>query len=329
MDAKKKLLTISVMAGILLLCAFLYLSVNGSPGGTPEDNSRTGFYFNTVTRITVYDRLSPGEIQGILDECDSLCIRYESLFSPTNPSSELYRINHAEGKETTADPELCSLIGDALSYAEKSGGIVDPTIGSLTELWRISDPDTADPPSDAQIREALSHVDYHNVIVSRNSVRLTDPEARLDLGFIAKGYVADRLKDHLVHRGIHSALINLGGNVLTLGNRPDGEPFRVGIRDPRNPQGAPACTLSSSDDSIVSSGDYERFFEKDGIRYHHILSTETGYPAKSGLSQVTIKASSSEEADALSTILFILGKEEGEHFLTDYPTAEAFFVSSE
>ena len=141
--------------------------------------------------------------------------------------------------------------------------------------------------------------------------------------------IADRLKDKLISEGVHSAVINLGGNVLLLGSKPDGSPFRVGIRDPGNPSGNKVTTaVTVSDMSVVTSGVYERCFEEGGVRYHHILDPRTGYPAESNVTSVTVVADSGTISDALSTACFILGySDESLALLKEY-NAEAIFINS-
>src|SRR5699024_5039639 len=154
-------------------------------------------------------------------------------------------------------------------------------------------------PGSLSLEEAVSHIDYPCVQIDGNTVTLTDPEAKIDLGGIAKGYIADQLKEYLTSAGVRHALINLGGNVLTLGGRYDGSDFRIGIQKPFSEDGTVLGTVSVSDSSVVSSGDYERYFEKDGIIFHHILDPDTGYPVNNDLDQVTIISDRSVDGDAL------------------------------
>jgi len=225
--------------------------------------------------------------------------------------------------------DTLTLLHTALDYAALSDGLVDPTVGALSQLWNFGSDNQEIIPETEAVDSALLHVDYRFVEIKGNEVRLTDPEARIELGFIAKGFIGDKIKEYLISRNISSALINLGGNVVALGGRPDGTPFHVGIRNPFGEAGEPLLVLDASDISIVSSGNYERFFDKDGRRYHHILSTETGEPAESGLAQVTILSSDSASADALSTLCFILGYEKAASFLEAYPEVQAVFVTTD
>lgn len=284
--------------------------------------SRTHFALNTVITITLYEE----DCDALFEECMHRIDDYEALFSRTKEGSDIYRINHANGAPVTVDSATAELLTLALSYAERSGGIVDPTIGTLSQLWNIGDTNEGIVPSDAEIEEALSHVDYTKISVDGTIVQLSDPEAKLDLGFIAKGYIADRLKEYLQSEGVASGIINLGGNVLTIGSKPDGSNYRVGIQKPFAESGTAIETLSLSDSSLVSSGNYERYFEKDGVIYHHILSTENGYPADSGLSSVTIISQKSVDGDALSTLCFLLGYEDGRKLIDSLDDTEAVFI---
>ena len=175
----------------------------------------------------------------------------------------------------------------------------------------------------------VSHINYHSVKVDGNTVTLTDPEAKIDLGGIAKGYIADKLKEYLKNQGVEHALINLGGNMLALGGRPDGSDFRIGIQEPFAADGTVLTNLSISDKSVVSSGNYERYFEKDGIIYHHILDPDTGYPVQNNLYQVTIISDSSVQGDALSTTCYALGLEAGMELIQNTDGVEAVFVTDD
>ncbi|MGN1180247.1 MAG: FAD:protein FMN transferase [Suilimivivens sp.] len=287
-----------------------------------EKETRTGFYLNTVVSITLYEK-NPDEL---FDDCMKLIDSYDRMFSRTYEGSDIWNINHSNGSTVTVHEETAELLSIALSYAEMSEGLVDPTVGSLSILWNFGDNNEGIVPSQAEINEALSHVNYKNVILEGRQVTLKDPDSRLDLGFIAKGYIADRVKDYLISKQIKSAIINLGGNVLTIGQKPDGTPFQVGVQQPFSDTGTTALTLSVCDKSLVSSGNYERYFIKDDTLYHHILSTKTGYPANSDLSGVTIISEHSVDGDALSTLCFILGYEKGKKLIDSLQNVEAVFI---
>ncbi len=290
-----------------------------------EPVSRQGFYFDTVIRITLYDTAD----EALLDHCFALAETYENMLSKTKENSDVWKLNHAEGSMVELHEDTLTLLRAALSYAELTEGKVDPTIGSVNRLWDFTSPEAAALPDDAALAKALPHVDYRAVTIDGSLAALNDPYAELDLGFIAKGYIADCIKEYLVSQGVTSALINLGGNVLAIGSKPDGSPFKVGIQEPFAPAGTTAYTLPVTNQSVVSSGNYERYFEKDGQIYHHILDTETGYPVWNDLSEVTVLCASSMEGDALSTACFILGAEKGMALIESLPDTEAIFITSD
>lgn len=288
--------------------------------------SRSGLYFDTVITVTVYSE----DDAAALDGCFSLAERYEKLFSDRIEGSDVSRINAAGGSPVTADEETITLLALALSYAELSDGAFDPTIGALSKLWDFSSEEHHVPEPEA-IEAALKTVDYTGVEIDRNAhtVTLKNPEAQLDLGGIAKGYIADRMKEYLCAQGVSHAIINLGGNVVTVGSKPDGTDYRIGIQYPFEAEGTAITTLSVSDRSLVSSGVYERYFYEGDVLYHHILDTKTGYPVRNNLLSVTIYSENSVDGDALSTICFCLGLDEGMRLAESLPDIEAVFITDD
>lgn len=310
-----------------LLCCILSILFLAGCNHPIAKESVAGFYFNTVISVTVYEPTTGSSsltAAELAQNCMDMAASYEQLFSRTVEGSDIWNINHSGGAPVIVSDDTLTLLSAALSYAELSGGLVDPTIGTLSSLWDLK---TKTVPSDSAIKEALSHVNYKTVHINDNRVTLTDPVACLDLGFIAKGYIADCMKEYLLSEGVTSAVINLGGNVLTIGSKPDGTDYNIGVQEPFADTGTPLMTLSVSDKSVVSSGNYERYFYADDTLYHHILSTIDGYPADSDLSQVTIISNSSMEGDALSTLCFILGYEIGCKLIEGLPDTEAIFVT--
>lgn len=307
---------------LTLACLFFSLNLAGCVNPYPAKETRTGFSLNTVISITLYEKNPDDLFEGCMELIDS----YDNMLSRTKEGSDIWNINHSNCSPVTVHAETAELLGIALSYAEMSGGLVDPTIGTLSVLWNFGDANEGIVPTKEEIANALSHVNYQNVILEGNQVTVTDPETMLDLGFIAKGYIADQVKEYLLSEEVTSAIINLGGNVLTIGQRPDGTPFQVGIQQPFADTGTAALTLDIQDKSLVSSGSYERCFTKDDVLYHHILSTSDGYPANSGLSGVTIISDHSVDGDALSTLCFILGYEEGKKLIDSLQDVEAVFI---
>lgn len=319
MNTKKRL-------SVLVLTASILLSGCTRSSGTNATVSKTGFCLDTVVSLTLYGTKE----EAPLEECFSLLETYESLFSRTKEGSDVWKINHSNGTPVTVSEETAQLIQTALGYSACSNGAFDITIAPLLDLWNFKPEQHEGTVPDAdQIQEALSHVNYKNVQLDGTTVTLLDPQASIDLGGIAKGYIADRLRDRLVSEGYDSALINLGGNILTVGAKPDGSAFRVGIRKPFSESGEQIETVACEDHSVVTSGTYERYFEQDGKRYHHILSPSDGYPVENGLASVTILSPASTDADALSTACFVLGQEKGLELIESLDGIEALFVTDE
>ncbi len=278
------------------------------PSDTPDMEYATlvTFLFDTVIEIKAACN------QALLDGLEERLVFFENTLSRTIEGSDIYTINHALGGPVTVEPETAELISIALDYSELSGGLFDITIGSVIELW---DFEAGILPNTDKLSEALTHVDYRTVSVDGLEVRVSDPEAQLDLGGIAKGYIADEAARFLREGGCTSAFIDLGGNIYTLGEKNDGSSWRIGIQDPNDVRGSILAIVEESDKSIVSSGINERSFEKDGVLYHHLLDPKTGMPAQTGLSGISIVSDLSVDGDALSTIAFLLGEEEGASFI--------------
>ena len=318
--------TVKKLAFCLLTALTLPMILTGC-GSREEPVSRTDFCFDTVVSVTLYD-IPRKDGERLLDRCTELLTHYDrEVFSAHDERAVLWRFNHAdpgEGSLTArlrsadVDPEFLALTERAFSWQARTDGAFSPTLGCLIDLWNIG----GDPPGPVPTREAVAEALSHS--------SPEDPDARLDLGGIAKGYAADRLKEYLTGEGVTSAVINLGGNVLLIGARPDGSPFRVGIRDPGSGgESSVILTIPLSDQSVVTSGIYERYFEEDGVRYHHILDPSTGYPADSGLSSVTILSADSADGDALSTACLVLGAEKGQALIESLPDTEALFITAE
>lgn len=310
------LIAITISAVVFAACSYRI----------PNDPiTRTGFYFDTVIQITLYDKSKV----SCIDECFTLAGKYENMLSPTVENSDLWRINHSGGSPVTVSDETAALLNTALSYCESTDGRIDLTIESASDLWDFHTEDAAHVPSDEDILEALTHVDYHVLQIEGNTVTMTDPNAKITLGFIAKGYIADKMKEYLLSQNVKSAIIDLGGNLLAVGSKPDGTAFSFGVQRPFDTQGMPITVLSVSDRSLVSSGVYERCFYQNDILYHHILDTSTGYPIENNLLGVTILSDSSAVGDALSTTCFVLGAKEGMALIESLEDTEAIFIYSD
>ncbi|MEM5768134.1 MAG: FAD:protein FMN transferase, partial [Bacillota bacterium] len=254
--------------------------------------------------------------------------RLERLLSRFLPESNISRINRSAGiKREKISPETCEILSRAIECSVISQGLFDITVGPLADLWDYRH--ALEPPPRDMIEMVLPLVRYKDLELdtAQKTAGLKNSGQSVDLGGIGKGFAGDRFMEMFQEYGVKSAFSNIGGNVSTLGNKPDGSPWRIGIRHPRlnGMLGAVAVTGKA----VVTSGDYERYFlDKEGRRFHHILNPITGYPAESGLVSVTVVADSAMTADALSTAVFVAGLERGFALIEKYPCAEAVLVDA-
>lgn len=318
----------SVINRFLLVTALIFTcaSVSGCTRNA-EPVTETGFYLDTIVQITLYDTNGVDSCKENIRECFTLIDDYEHLFSATIEGSDIWNINHADGNPVTVSDDTVSLLQTALHYCELADGQVDLTVLPLSELWNFGSEKDPRRPDDENIKDAVSHIDYHSVLINGNIVTLADPDASIDLGFIAKGYIADRLKEYLLSQGVESACISLGGNLVTIGSKPDRQPYRIGIQKPFAPEGEIITAIDVSDASVVSSGVYERYFYEEGTLYHHLLDTSTGFPADKNIAGVTILAPLSVDADALSTTCYFLGIDAGMQLIESLENTEALYIT--
>jgi thiamine biosynthesis lipoprotein len=252
----------------------------------------------------------------------------ESRMSLNLPDTDLVRVNTAAGfAPVNVHDDVFEVIQRALYYAEISGGAFDPTVGPLVGLWGIGG-DYPRVPSQEKIYAVLPLINWRDIELDQEakSVFLKRRGMAIDLGAIAKGYAADEAAAIIRKAGIKRAIIDLGGNILILGKKRDNSPWMVGLQDPREERGIYLGIITGTEQAYVTSGDYEKFFESGGIRYHHIMSPFNGYPARNGLLGVTIVTRSSIDADALSTAIFVLGYEKGRALIESLEGTEAVFV---
>ena len=278
---------------------------------------------DTLMRVQLSGPKAEAAVQAAVAEVN----RLDRLLSRTGEDSDVARINaHAgDGGEVTVSQETAVLLAQALEASAATGGAFDVTIAPVMDAWGFgtSEAELRVPAQD-ELSALLPLVDSGalHVDTTRNTARLDAPGAELDLGGIAKGYAADRLMALLSGYDVSSALLNLGSSTIAaLGTRPDGGPWRIALRDPQDEDGQ-LLVLALSDQVLSTSGGYERFFEADGVVYHHILDPETGMPARSGLLSVTVVSDQGAEADALSTALYVMGPEQALDFWRTRDTFE-------
>lgn len=309
--------TAGLTAAVLLLTG-----CSGLP--KERDLSYTDTLFDTVISVRIYDSADEDVLKG----CENLCKKYDAMFSNKIEDSEISQINNAGGAPVEVSEDTITLIKKGIYYSEMSNGAFDITIGSVTDLWDFK-AENPSVPDKQKLADAVSHVNYKNIVIKDNTVRLLDAKAKLDVGAIAKGFIADRLKDYLEEEGVTHALINLGGNVLAMGKKLDGSEYNIGIQKPFDESGTPITSVKISDKSIVTSGTYQRYFEQDGKIYHHILDPKTGYPCENNLNSVTIITDSSLTADALSTTCFLLGYDKASNLINQLDNVDAVFITDE
>lgn len=288
------------MAALLLFCA---LVLSGC-GGQAVAETRTVYAMDTVMNLTVYggDASAPEAAEALLGELD------RKLLSRTAEGSELFALNAAGEGDYAEDDALCALIALALTISEATDGAFDPTLAGVMDAWGFTK-ETRRVPSEEELAALRETVGAERVTLSKTAdgcaVTLAEGTT-LDLGGIAKGYAAERLRELLSEAGVSSAALDLGGDVCVLGTKPDGSAWRIAVKDPANGESY-LGVLEAADECIVTSGIYERYFEENGVRYHHIIDPATLRPAESGLVSVTVVCGNGAWADALSTACFVLG----------------------
>ncbi len=302
----------------LITALMLCLSLGGC---APRARTEQAYLLNTIVRLTLW-----GADDALFDDCFALIREAEATLSRTVPSSEIARLNARE--TDSVSHATAALIADALALAEDTDGAFDPTIGGVSALWDFTAESPAVPDADA-LTAACASVGYAGVQVDGTTVTFDDPNIRLDLGAIAKGEIADRVTALLRERGVAHAILNLGGNVVVIGGKPDGEAYRVGVQDPASEVGEPLLSVAVRDGSVVTSGIYNRGFTVDGQYYHHILDPRTGYPCENELASVTILSASSRQGDGLSTACMLLGLNAGLALIEGTAGVEAIFVTRE
>lgn len=309
---------------IALFCAAAILLCGCSKLPDADDLTYTDTLFDTVIRLQILDPAEPEVIEG----CKKLCRHYDDLFSKTSETSDIYRINTAAGAPVEVSEDTLTLLKKGIYYCDLSNGLFDITIGSVSNIWDFKAETPAVPAQDV-IAAAVSHVNYKNIIIDENTVRLSDPNALIDVGAIAKGYIADRIRDYLKEQGVKHAIIDLGGNILVLGTKTDGSMFNIGIQRPFDETGNPITSVKIENQSVVTTGIYQRYFEADGKIYHHVLNSSTGLPCENTLYSVTIITDSSLTADALSTVCYLMGYERGMKLVNQLDNVDAVFITND
>lgn len=313
---------------IILLILFVIPGAGCGPSAlfAPKPYKETQFLMDTVIDITAYGQGNEAAVKAAFDEFK----RINDLTNRFDDNTQVAKINQAAGKEKVqVDADVIAMLKLARSRSEQLDGALDVTVGALTELWGVGHKGEF-VPSREEIEALLPLVDYRLLEIDdkAGTVFLPKPGMRIDLGAVAKSYANRKAVDALKAKGIKSALVNAGGEVRVIGTRPDGQFWRVGVQDPRSAEGLAAKVALSEWDSLETSGDYQRFFIKDGIRYAHIIDPRTGVQPRE-VASVTIVSKADNYADVLSTAIFVLGVERGQELLKQYPGTEAIIITAD
>lgn len=307
----------------VLLPLLLLLSAAGcGQEQLKEPLSKTNLMLDTVVTISLYDDSDAAMLDLAFDEI----ARLENLLSVTKEGSDLDRLNKAAGKAwVEIAPETQEVLTMAKEYTTLSGGYFDVTAGPLIDLWGIHNGE-GHYPTPEELEAVLPLIGSDDLLVEEARAYLAREGMEANLGAIAKGYIADRVKDLLVENGVEHAILNLGRNLLLIGGKDESTAFRIGVQDPNDAQGALVGDLDVMDRSVVTSGINERYFTYEGKNYHHILDPFTGFPADNGVASVTILSDSSAQGDALSTACLLMGREKGLDLIESLDGVEALFI---
>ncbi|MBC5630198.1 FAD:protein FMN transferase [Clostridium sp. NSJ-6] len=319
-----------------LLCLSLVFMLVGCSQNTKKNEEtaqqepvkRTEMLMGTVISVTLYDSTDESILDKVFDKVKNL----EETFSINETGTEVDKINDNAGIEPVkVSDDTIEVVKEGIYYSDLSHGKFDITIGPLVKLWNIPDRPTEDIPTQDELNLVLPLTNYKDVVIdeANKTVFLTRPGMMLDLGGIAKGYAADVISKMLTDEGVKSAIIDLGGNIFAHGEKVSGDAWKIGIQNPFSNRGEIVGAISVKNKSIVTSGIYERYIEVDGVKYHHILNPETGYPYENDIAGITIISDKSTTGDALSTSVFALGIEEGMKFVEELDDVDAIFVTKE
>ncbi len=301
------------LAALLLSLLFLCACGNGTTAQeTAEQRTdKTIFAMDTVMDLSPYGENSAAAAEAAAERIQQL----EKLFSVTIETSDIARVNAAKGSPVEVSDDTAALLQTALEYCEKTDGALDLSIYPVLKTWGFTTGEYQVPDEDV-IQSLLANVDYQKIQLTGDTVQIAEG-MEIDLGSVAKGYTGDQVMEVFRENGLTSGMISLGGNVQTLGTKPDGSNWRIAIQDPEGGEGY-VGVVEVADQAVITSGGYERFFEEDGVTYWHIIDPATGAPARSGVISATIVGDSGAMCDALSTALFIMGPERAETFWRTY-----------
>ena len=275
-----------------------------------EKVSREIFAMDTVMTLTAYGEHAGEGIDAAVDEI----ARLDALLSTEKKDSEVARINEGVIGDESLSRDTAKLLAESLYLYGETDGAFDITVYPLMQLWGFTDGNYR-VPTEEELAETMQVVGADGISYDEGTGKAAFGKEgmEIDFGGIAKGYTSGRIMEIFKENGVESGLVSLGGNVQTLGRKPDGRNFKIGIQNP-DEDSSFLAVIEAADEAVITSGGYERYFEEDGVKYHHILDPKTGCPARSGLLSVSIVSPDGLLADGLSTALFVMGEEDAVSF---------------
>ena len=315
----RKTVLSSALAAVILFTSCGKFSNSNSLNNVK--NSKSIFAMDTYITVTAYGEDTGNALQSVEDKITFL----EKLWSVTDENSEIYAVNHSCGQSVNVSPETADLLVFALDMNKRTNGAFDISLYPVLTAWGFTT-DEYRVPSNEEIADLLENAGVEKIILDNQTVQIPTG-MQIDLGAVGKGYAGDLIAEELRSNGIKTALIDLGGNIQTVGTKPDGEKWKVGIRSPFGEDNF--ATLEMGECAIVTSGGYERYFVEDGVTYWHILDPKTGKPADSGIASVSVIGSEGRTCDALSTSLFVMGLDKATELWRESNDFEMILVTSD
>lgn len=315
---------------VIIICLFALLltscNISDKFASTVKPITKSDFLLGTIVDISLYDKRD----EAIIDKAFDRIREIEAKMTINNATtSEIIDLNNASGiSEVKLSSDTFKVLERGKYYSELTNGRFDITVGSIVKLWNIGTDYAAVPEPDI-LEQKRELIDYKKLQLDRSKLtaKLEDKGMQVDLGAIAKGYAADEVAKVLKENGVQHAVINLGGNVLTVGGNLQNKPWKIGIQDPFNPRGEYLGIITVQDETVVTSGTYERYFEQNGKIYHHILDPRTGYPVENDIASVSIITTKSIDGDGNSTSVLLLGLEEGMKLIESQAGVDAIFIT--
>ena len=320
-----KIRTIATITSLFFVIFLLCCSLTGC--SKEVEREKTEEVLGTIVTIKVYTDKGDVPLEAAFDRAKEL----EMILSANSADSELCQMNQkAYEEEVKVSDELFYVVKKGIYYGKLTNGAIDISIGKLIDLWGIGT-ENAKVPKEKEILPYIGQHGYENIELNeeKKTIHFLDKNVQVNLGAIAKGYIADEMKKVLVEEyGVQHAMLSLGGNIVVIGDKPDGSKWNVGIANPLDTQSVKA-SFSIQDKTVVTSGNYERYLEQDGVCYHHILDATTGYPAENGLISTSILTVNSIDADALSTATYVLGEEKALQVVEEIEDCEAVLIRAD